>query len=1016
MSDPSRISQVLQRLIVDQIPTQVSPQTLQDYFKYFHRILSSRITSLDHDESSIKTLLTQKAFQIASENNIQKHTANSQALRLQELLQKFGQNKVLNHKAAMLYLLYKLSNSGKSNKNSVGTGALEALFKAKEEIKRPLKPQNSLNTNNTSPNTNMNNINSSLMDIEKPPPPMDRRLNETFAQQTIRKVTNKGNEAINLTENDILRDVLYVFHAIDGHYISFNDQENSYQIKAGVPLSEPLRSLINSLCEIGFLYRQLNAFLNKPQPGLIRQAFAISIKEELNEYFKLLALLENLRLESEENQTSLSLRKLALWSIEPLERLKWLNIISDGVNELIGGDVLSSLHSYKNQGSPVTLQLLNRILGNVYQPFLKYVHQWVYQGVINDPIGEFFVSELENETNLWANKYKINQSKIPSFLGKDLAEKIYLSGKTVNFLKKCCNFKEWTLHIEPFDAKDLTNLTKFQEWVYSCSNVINQKLLEVLFLNFSLEKHLDYLKKYLLMGQGDLIQNLMDNLTSELNKPASQIYRHQLMGALETAIRASNAQYHPGEFVNRLEIKLLGASTGDTGWDIFTLDYRVETPLNTIFHQNIMMKYLRIFNFLWRVKRVEFCLNNVWINQMKASQFLGKVPGVKKEFHRCHLLRNEMIHFIDNLFNYLMVEVIEATWDQFKEKLGGLKEMNELIELHENCIDKILEKALLKEKTEVIYKHLLKIFELIYRLKFTQDILLNKAQEEYSIYQRRVKEREMEELISEGKSFNDLPIKSGFTKENSEVLNSIAKDYMEALFSFQNLLKNEENLGNLRFLSFRLDFNEYYNNQPSNRFSNMSHFGGKGFLGIEPSGNTAEINKQNLKNLGQNLNFNQRMQIEKPPVEQQNQEPPKKSSIFEEMHRKKPSWLEENPNPTIGITGSGITSGNSNNFNTAANIGNKGNIGNIGPMSNMGNLGPIGNIMGNIGNMGNFGVKPQTENKGVMESIFRHDMEEEEDEFLQDGEDEDFEENEQENEFPEEHDFDPDKTNSFRKK
>ena len=80
---------------------------------------------------------------------------------------------------------------------------------------------------------------------------------------------------------------------------------------------------------------------------------------------------------------------------------------------------------------------------------------------------------------------------------------------------------------------------------------------------------------------------------------------------------------------------------------------------------------------------------------MKASQFLGKVPGVKKEFHRCHLLRNEMIHFIDNLFNYLMVEVIEATWDQFKEKLGGLKEMNELIELHENCIDKILEK---KEK------------------------------------------------------------------------------------------------------------------------------------------------------------------------------------------------------------------------------------------------------------------------------------------------------------------------------
>jgi len=846
------------------------------------------------------------------------------------------------------------------------------------------------------------------MEIEKPSIVMEKRNNESFQIQTIKKVTNKGNEAINLTEKDILRDILYVFHAIDGHYINFNDQENAYMIKGGVPLSEPLRNLINFLCEIGFLYKQLNSFLNKPQPGLIRQAFAISVKEELNEYFKLLALLENLRLETEETHTqSLSLRKLALWIIEPLERLKWLNIMSDGVNELIGGDVLSSLYSYKNQGSPVNLQLLARILINVNQPFLKYVHQWIYQGVINDPIGEFFVSEQENEPNLWVSKYKINPNKIPSFLDKTIAEKIYLSGKTVNFLKKCCNVKEWTLNIELFDSKDLSNLTKFHDWVILCSNVINQKLLEVLFLNFQLEKHLDYMKKFLLMGQGDLIQNLMDNLTSELNKPASQIYRHQLMGALDTAIRASNAQYHPTEFVNRLEIKLLEPSSGDTGWDIFTLDYRVESPLSTIFHQNIMRKYLRIFNFLWRVKRVEFCLNTVWINQMKASQFLGKIPTVRREFHRCHLLRNEMIHFIDNLFNYLMVEVIEATWDQFKEKLGGVKELNELIELHENCIDKILEKALLKEKTEAIYKHLLKIFEFIYRLKFTQDILLNKAQEEYSLYQQKRKEREIEELIGESRSLSEIPIKSGFGKESSDVLNGIAKDYMEALFSFQNLLRNEENLGNLSFLSFRLDFNEYYNNQPGNRYSNMTnYFGGKGFLGMnEPNfegknninnnNNEGKMNeKMNFSQFGQNLS--QKMLIEKSPIAQkselniqksdkmgqylqnvqeglENEKIPKKTNIFEEMQRKKPSWLEENP--VINNNNMVITN--------------------------------------------NTGIKIEKENKVVMESIFKHDMEEEEDDFLQEGEDDEFEENEHEQDLLEEPEFtgfDPDKTNSFSKK
>ena len=65
------------------------------------------------------------------------------------------------------------------------------------------------------------------------------------------------------------------------------------------------------------------------------------------------------------------------------------------------------------------------------------------------------------------------------------------------------------------------------------------------------------------------MQYLMDLLANELGEPASKIYRHSLMGNLETAIRSSNAQYHNPEFLNRLDIKLLEASQGDRGWEIF---------------------------------------------------------------------------------------------------------------------------------------------------------------------------------------------------------------------------------------------------------------------------------------------------------------------------------------------------------------------------------------------------------------------------------------------------------------
>jgi gamma-tubulin complex component 3 len=43
------------------------------------------------------------------------------------------------------------------------------------------------------------------------------------------------------------------------------------------------------------------------------------------------------------------------------------------------------------------------------------------------------------------------------------------------------------------------------------------------------------------MGQGDLMEYLMDLLTDELDKPAKLIYKHSLRAYLDTAIRSSNA-------------------------------------------------------------------------------------------------------------------------------------------------------------------------------------------------------------------------------------------------------------------------------------------------------------------------------------------------------------------------------------------------------------------------------------------------------------------------------------------
>ena len=61
----------------------------------------------------------------------------------------------------------------------------------------------------------------------------------------------------------------------------------------------------------------------------------------------------------------------------------------------------------------------------------------------------------------------------------------------------------------------------------------------------------------------------MGLLAEELEKPAKQIYKHSLRGFLDNAIRNSNAQFHPAEFISRLDVKLLEPNQGDRGWEIF---------------------------------------------------------------------------------------------------------------------------------------------------------------------------------------------------------------------------------------------------------------------------------------------------------------------------------------------------------------------------------------------------------------------------------------------------------------
>jgi gamma-tubulin complex component 3 len=105
------------------------------------------------------------------------------------------------------------------------------------------------------------------------------------------------------------------------------------------------------------------------------------------------------------------------------------------------------------------------------------------------------------------------------------------------------------------------------------------------------------------------------------------LYRHNLTATLETAIRSSNAQNDPPDVLRRLDARMLEYSHGEIGWDVFTLEYKVDAPIDTVLDPGSMMKYLKLFNHLWKMKRIESALSRGWMRVAGGTKTFLRVPG-----------------------------------------------------------------------------------------------------------------------------------------------------------------------------------------------------------------------------------------------------------------------------------------------------------------------------------------------------------------------------------------------------
>ncbi|KAM0255480.1 hypothetical protein ACHAQJ_005707 [Trichoderma viride] len=524
---------------------------------------------------------------------------------------------------------------------------------------------------------------------------------------------------IDPSETAILRDLPFTLQGVSSTTLPFA-KDDILRLPASLPL--PLISILHTLAEPSLLYRRLDAFCQTSANGLLAQSLRSAVSNELRSYLTLVATLEGQIRKAlsflDENaprggigKSGVTLKRCVVWTREATMGLRLMSLIAEESENKKGGQIISLIHSFaSSNGDPVVAAFAERLLGSFTRPWYSILRHWIYDGELSDPSLEFFVREqtdtqdtIRIKGNVWEDKYEIAQDMVPSIISQEFAQKIFLIGKSLNFIRHSCGDSLWVEDYSKAASKELRygDTATVEVWIDEAYKTTMKRLMDLMETKFHLFTHMQALKDYILLGQGDFIALLMESLAANLDRPSGSQYRHTLTAQLEHAIRGSNAQYDSPEVLRRLDARMLQVSHGDIGWDCFTLEYKIDAPVDVVVTEWGNRQYLKVFNFLWRIKRVEFVLLSTWRECMTGSRRVlqSPIPAVVQTWKSTRGVLAEMIHFVGQLQYYILFEVIESSWGELQKRIR--KEdctLDDVIEAHRRYLEDITHKGLLGPK------------------------------------------------------------------------------------------------------------------------------------------------------------------------------------------------------------------------------------------------------------------------------------------------------------------------------
>ncbi|KAK8464606.1 hypothetical protein PHAVU_010G031700 [Phaseolus vulgaris] len=514
---------------------------------------------------------------------------------------------------------------------------------------------------------------------------------------------------------------------IEGRYVLIKtvrgkNDDISFLVDPSMDLAlQELAKRIFPLCKSFLLIDQFVESRSQFQNGLVNHAFSAALRALLLDYQAMVAQLEH-----QFRLGRLSLQGLWFYCQPMMRSMQALSTLIQkaSVSNICGSAVLNLLQSQAKAmaGDNAVRLMLEKMTQCASSAYMSILERWVYEGVIDDPYGEFFIAEDKSlqkesltqdyEAKYWRQRYSLKDG-IPSFLA-NIAGTILTTGKYLNVMRECGH----NVQVPPSENSKLMSFGSnhhYLECIKAAYNFASSELLNLIKEKYDLTGRLKSIKHYLLLDQGDFLVHFMDIARDELAKKPDEVSVEKLQSLLDLALRTTAAAADPfhegltcvvekssllrrlGTF-NDLEASQRSSSDNDleetvsiTGLETFALSYKVHWPLSIVLSRKALTKYQLIFRFLFHCKHVDRQLCGAW----QVHQGVRALNTRGTAISRSSLLCRSMLKFINSLLHYLTFEVVEPNWHVMYNRLQSANSIDEVIQHHDFFLDKCLRECLL---------------------------------------------------------------------------------------------------------------------------------------------------------------------------------------------------------------------------------------------------------------------------------------------------------------------------------